>query len=204
MSHGFGLGTIPTRGGSRIIASTIHDIPVEQATPETVAPFGQLLGIHEQAKPLPVAFYYDGNGSVSAPVAFESDEKTMLALAAWAAARCGPNGWSAVSNIRRPSFRLRESRSSLSSLHRLRTTCRISGRSRPSCSTARPALRCKAEPGREIPFALVDQSKIPVILCREATQNLMPGHVVDGEAYGPDLDKKNLAARTGVTVQVRM
>jgi hypothetical protein len=32
----------------------------------------------------------------------------------------------------------------------------------------------------------------------------MPDNVVDGEAHGPDLDKKNLVARTGVTVQVKL
>jgi ureidoglycolate lyase len=56
----------------------------------------------------------------------------------------------------------------------------------------------------EFPFALVDRSNVIVILRRETTQNLMPDNVVDGEAHGPDLDKKNLVARTGVTVQVKL
>ncbi len=56
----------------------------------------------------------------------------------------------------------------------------------------------------EFPFALVDHSNLIVVLRRETTENLLSDNVVDGEAHGPDLDKKNFVARTGVTVQVRM
>ena len=182
---------------------TIHEISVEQATPKTVAPFGQLLGIHEQAKPLPVAFY-DGKVSVYAPVTFESDEETMLTLA---------------------SVDRREMQVQWMERHFKHTQTFIPLEGKPFVVVLAPptendlpdleqarallfdgssGFTMKVGTWHEFPFALVDQSNVIVILRRETTQNLMPDNVVDGEAHGPDLDKKNLVARTGVTVQVKM
>ncbi len=56
----------------------------------------------------------------------------------------------------------------------------------------------------EFPFALVDGSNVIVILRSETARNLMKENVIDGEAHGPDLDKKNLVVRTGVTLEVKM
>jgi len=154
-------------------------------------------------KPLPVAFY-DGKVSVYAPVTFESDEETMLTLA---------------------SVDRREMQVQWMERHFKHTQTFIPLEGRPFVVVLAPptegdlpdlgqarallfdgssGFTMKVGTWHEFPFALVDQSNVIVILRRETTQNLMPDNVVDGEAHGPDLDKKNLVARTGVTVQVKM
>jgi ureidoglycolate lyase len=51
---------------------------------------------------------------------------------------------------------------------------------------------------QESPFALVAQSHVLVILRGETAGNLMKENVMEGEAHGPDLDKKDLVARTEI------
>lgn len=55
----------------------------------------------------------------------------------------------------------------------------------------------------EFPFAMVDDTQVVVILRSEATQGLQKENVVDGEGRSPDLDKKDIARRLGVTLAPR-
>ena len=181
-------------------SSTIRELPVEPATPESVAPFGQLLGIHDQVKPLPISFY-DGKVSVYAPVEFQSDDDTVLTLAAvdrrdmqvqWLERHFKPTqtfipleGKPFVVVLAPPND------DELPDLDQTRALL-FDG----SCG-----FTMKIGTWHEFPFALVDQSNVIVILRGETTRDLMPSNVVEGEAHGADWDKKNLVARTGVRLK---
>ncbi len=182
---------------------SIRELTVEQATPESVAPFGALLGVHDAVQPLPIGFY-DGKVSVYSPVEFQSDEDTELHVA---------------------SVSRREPRVQWMERHfkHTQTFIPLSGKSfvvvlappndadLPDLSQVR-ALRFDGSCGftmkkgtwHEFPFALEDDSHVVVILRGETARNLMKDQVIDGEAHGPDLDKKNLVARTGITLEVKM
>ena len=186
------------------MASTaIREVRIEPATPEAVAPFGQLLGVHDHVKPLPVGFY-EGKVSVYAPVEFQSDEETQLHVA---------------------TVNRREMRVQWMERHfkHTQTFIPLEGKSfvvvlappndddLPDLDQVRAFLfdgscgfTMKKGTWHEFPFALVDGSNVIVILRSETARNLMKDNVIDGEAHGPDLDKKNLVARTGVTLEVKM
>ena len=182
---------------------TLRELKVELATPEALAPFGQLLGINETTEPLPVGFY-DGKVTVYAPVQFESDADTQLTLAA----------------VDRRELRVR-----WMERHFKHTQTFIPLEGKPFVVVLAPpndkdipdldqvraflfdgssGFTMKIGTWHEFPFALVDRSNVVVILRKEATRSLMQDQVIDGEGRGPDLDKKNLVRRTGVTLEVKM
>jgi len=182
---------------------TMREIPVEPATAESVAPFGQLLGVHDQVKPLPIGFY-EGKVRVYAPVEFQSDEETQLTLASV------DHRDMQVQYMERH-FKHTQTFIPLEGKSFVVVLAPPSEKDMPDLDLMRALLfdgscgfTMKIGTWHEFPFALVDHSNVIVILRRETTQNLMKDSVVEGEAHGPDLDKKNLVARTGVTVQVKM
>jgi ureidoglycolate lyase len=52
----------------------------------------------------------------------------------------------------------------------------------------------------EFPMALVDDTDVIVLIRRDTVRDLQ--HVQGNEARGPDLDKKDIAARAGVSLEV--
>lgn len=52
----------------------------------------------------------------------------------------------------------------------------------------------------EFPMAVVDQTDVLVLVRRDTVRDLK--NVVGNEAHGPDLDKKDIVARTGITIEV--
>jgi ureidoglycolate lyase len=54
----------------------------------------------------------------------------------------------------------------------------------------------------EFPFAVVDDTDLLIILRRETVSDLQ--RIENGEAFGEDLDKKNLVTRTGTVVEIRL
>lgn len=54
----------------------------------------------------------------------------------------------------------------------------------------------------EFPFAVVDDTDLLVILRGETVSDLQ--RIENGEAFGEDLDKKNLVTRTGTVVEIRL
>ena len=56
----------------------------------------------------------------------------------------------------------------------------------------------------EFAFALVDRTKVIVVTRNEATKSLLKSEVSDGEARGPDLDKKDIQRRLGVAFTVKL
>lgn len=54
----------------------------------------------------------------------------------------------------------------------------------------------------EFPLALVDGTSLIIAIRRDTARDLQ--HIEGNEARGPDLDKKDLAARLGVTIEVAL
>ena len=184
-------------------ATQLQTIRVETATPETVAPFGQLLSVHDGAIKLPITFY-DGKVSVYAPVSFESDDDTQLTLA-----RVDHRGMQVEWMERH--FKHTQTFIPLGGSSFVVVVAPPTDGELPELNQVRALLfdgstgfTMKVGTWHEFPFALTDRSDVVVILRRETTLNLRPDNVVAGEAQGPDLDKKNLVARTGITIQAQL
>lgn len=182
-------------------SATLRELPVEPATPQSVAPFGELLGLHDQVKPLPISFY-EGKVTVFAPVAFQSDDDTVMGVA---------------------TVDRRDMQVQWMERHFKHTQTFIPLEGKPFVVVLAPpnddelpdldqtrallfdgscGFTMKIGTWHEFPFALVDQSNVIVVLRGETTRDLMPSNVIEGEAHGADLDKKNLVVRTGVKLKV--
>lgn len=176
-------------------------LPIEAATPEALASLGAILGSGEHHPPLPIDFY-GGAMQVRRPVKFVSDDTTELTV---------------VTLKRRP-FEVR-----WMERHFKHTQTFIPLAGRPFIAVMAPstdgdlpnldeirAFRFDGSAGftmhigtwHEFPFALQDGTDIIVVLRGEATRDLMRDNVVLDEALGPDIDKKDLLARTGVVFEV--
>ena len=179
----------------------IAQLHLVAATPETVAPYGSLIDVPAQGGALPVAFYED-SVRVYKPVNFISDEDTEITLA---------------SIDRRPMkviwlerhFKHTQSFIPLSGRPFVIVMAPPTKGELPDINTAQ-ALLFDGSAGfmmhigtwHEFPFALVDDTRLIVLLRGEATKALMKGVATDGEAHSGDLDKKNIAARLGVSIEV--
>lgn len=171
------------------------------ATPESVAPFGMLIDIPSDGAALPIAFYED-TVRVYRPAQFISDQDTEISLA---------------SIDRRPL------RVTWLERHFKHTQAFIPLSGRPFIVVMSPptdgdlpdidaaqALLFDGSAGfalhigtwHEFPFALVDDTRVVVILRSEATRALMKDVAKDGEAHSPDLDKKNIETRLGMSIEV--
>jgi ureidoglycolate lyase len=178
-------------------------LKVKPATPEAVEPFGQILGPGANVTPLPLSFYGDAV-TVRRPVHFQSDEQTELTLA--------------TLKVRPLEVRWMERH-----FKHTQTFIPLSGR--PFIIVMAPpndqelpdldqveAFLFDGSAGftmhigtwHEFPFALVDETNLIVILRRETTRDLMEDNVIRGEAFGPDIDKKDIQAREGVVYQVQL
>lgn len=56
----------------------------------------------------------------------------------------------------------------------------------------------------EFPFAIVDDTDIVVLMSSQTGYDLATKHPQTQEAFGPDLDKKDIAARTGLILTVNL
>ena len=182
-------------------STTRQELALELATGDSVRPFGELISIEPGERALPTDFY-DGAVRLYAPAAFRSDHDTELALAV----------------IDRRPLRVR-----WMERHFKHTQAFIPLQGRPFVMVLAPptadgmpqiaaarALLFDGSAGfclkigtwHEFPFALVNETRVIVILRHETTANLMQDAVVEGEAHGPDLDKKDIVRRTGVELRV--
>jgi ureidoglycolate lyase len=178
-------------------------LKAKPATPETVAPFGQLLGPNPNIAPLPMDFY-GGAVEVRRVVDFVSDEQTELPL---------------VTVNRRPlevrwmerHFKHTQTFIPLAGSPFVLVVAPPNDRELPDLDRIE-ALLFDGSAGfamyrgtwHEFPFALRDDSHLIVILRREATESLKKENVLKDEACGPDLDKKDLQARAQVIYQVEL
>ncbi len=176
-------------------------LPLQLATPETIAPFGSLLAVPAaKGEALPVAFY-EGSVEVYKPSIFVSDHETELNIARV--------------NRRKPEVQWMER-------HFKHTQTFIPMGGRPFVMVLAPpteddipdpasakALLFDGSGGfcmdigvwHEFPFALADDTHVVVVLRSEATKSLMKSVVHDGEASGGDIDKKDIQRRLSVTLE---
>ena len=186
------------------LAGETRTLELRPATREAVAGMGELISIEDDDATLPTAFY-EGTVRVYTPSTFVSDEDTHITL---------------CSIDRRPASVTWMER------HFKHTQVFIPLAGKPFVMVLAPPTPDGDAPDldsaqaflfdgsagfqlaigtwHEFPFALVDDTQVVVILRSEATKNLLKDASDGGEAHGPDLDKKNIVARTGVTLEWRV
>ena len=169
------------------------------ATPETLAPFGWIIGPVPEVPAKRLNFY---NGVIRKPTQFLSDEQTELSV---------------VTLARRPM------RIQWIERHWKHTQSFVSLGARPFVVAMAPPSEGDLPPmsaikaflfdgsagfcmkvgcWHEFPFAVVDDTNLLIILRGETVSDLQ--RIENGEAFGEDLDKKNLVARTGTVVEIRL
>ncbi|MBM3522020.1 MAG: ureidoglycolate hydrolase [Alphaproteobacteria bacterium] len=169
------------------------------ATPETAAPFGMLIATDERVPPLRSRFYGDAV-EIRKPAKLVNDAQLELSVARL---KCRPL---VATWLER---------------HPKHTQAFIPLGAKPFVMILAPpgdaalpdaarvtALRFSGAQGialhlgtwHEFPLALDDDTEIVVLLRHETARDLQTGH--GNEADGPDLEKRDLATRLGVTFRV--
>ena len=182
-------------------AMTLIELPVEPATPETIKPFGELVGGAAFPSIPPTAFYSEVQ---TYRPTFISDEQTEIAVCA----------------LQRRPLRVR-----WMERHFKHTQLFLPLGGKPFIAVLAPptdtdlpniaearAFLFDGQAGlsmhigtwHEFPFALIDGTQLIVVLRREATKGLMKENIVDGEGVSPDLDKKYITRRLGVVLCPRI
>jgi ureidoglycolate lyase len=178
-------------------------LPLLPATAEQLMPFGQILGSAAGVPPTPVDFYR-GQVRMSHPVAFHCEHPVELTLA--------------TLSLRPPEVRYMERH-----FQHTQTFIPLGGKPfvavmAPPCDGDLPdleavrAFRFDGSAGfalhlgtwHEFPFAIEEESEMVVILSTQTGYDLHAKDAVTQEASGPDLDKKDLVARTGTVFRFAM
>jgi ureidoglycolate lyase len=182
------------------ISPDIRTLTVKKATPESLADYGQILGYNADIEPMPIDFY-GGTVKVRRVVDFVSDEQTELPL---------------VTVQKRP-YEVR-----WMERHFKHTQTFIPLAGAPFVVVMAPpnenevadldrveaflfdgsaGFTMKLGTWHEFPFAVQDDTNLIVVLRQEATDGLIRDNVIQDEAQSPDLDKKDLLARSNVLFQ---
>jgi len=177
-------------------APTTITLTVEKATPEALAAFGQVIGRVDAIPPVNVDFY-KGAVKMSYPARFSCDHPVEITLAQM--------DW------RPGEVRYMER-------HFQHTQAFIPLAGKPFVAVMAPptdgdlpdlgqvrAFRFDGSAGfamhlgtwHEFPFAVEDGTDLVVILSSQTGYDLKSKDAVTEEAHGPDLDKKDIVARTG-------
>jgi len=185
------------------VSTETRTLKVKPATPDSVAPYGQILGPNANVKPLPIDFY-GGSVTVRRVVDFISDEQTEMPL---------------VTVNRRPMevrwmerhFKHTQTFIPLSGSPFVVVMAPPNDKELPDLDRVEAllfdgsaGLTMRIGTWHEFPFPLKDNSNLIVILRREATEGLMKDNVVQDEALSPDLDKKDLQARKRIIFEVQL
>lgn len=169
------------------------------ATPEALAPYGEMIAAVGEAPPQTLTFYA---GVIRKPARFVSDEDTELSVATLK---------------RRPlevrwlerHFKHTQSFIPLGGKPFVLVMAPPGERDTPDLD-ALEAFRFDGTAGfcmkigcwHEFPFVLEDGTDLVVILRGETHRDLH--NIANGEAHGADLDKKDIQARTGTVVEVAL
>jgi len=181
----------------------IRILKAKPATVEALAPYGQILGYNPAVEPMPIDFY-GGTAKVRRVVDFVSDEQTELP----------------VVTLNRRALELR-----WVERHFKHTQAFIPLGGKPFVAVFAPpndkelpdldrmeAFRFDGQAGfvmkqgtwHDFPYALEDNTHMIVILRREATDGLVRDNVIQNEAIGPDLEKKDLVERSNVLFRIEL
>jgi ureidoglycolate lyase len=174
----------------------IITVPIEDATAEALAPFGQIIGRASGAVPVSVDFY-KGAVKMSYPARFSSDYPVDLTLASLDV-RPGE-----VRYMERH-FQHTQAFLPLGGKPFIAVMAPPSDGDLPDIAAVR-AFRFDGTAGfvmhrgtwHEFPFAVEPDTDIVVILSNQTGYDLKTKDPVTEEAHGPDLDKKDIVARTG-------
>lgn len=183
--------------------ATERTLQVREATAEALAPYGVLLG-PERPRSQHIGDFYRGAVAVHEPVAFVSDDDTCLSLTTVQPRpleieyleRHFKHTQTFIPLAGKPFVAVlgTPGDDEMPDLDRLEAF-RFDGSS---------AFCMHIGTWHEFPFALEANTQLLVILRNETTRNLAADNVVDGEAHGGDLDKKNLIKRSGSRIRVAL
>jgi ureidoglycolate lyase len=182
------------------------------ATPESVAGYGYLIG-GSKTKSSDTPGYYGAAVQTSKPAPFVSNDDTSLSLAT-INPRPMEVRWMEYHNKHTQTFIPLEGKPMIAVLGK--PTCRRPDGSWDDSQEQTPnidsveAFYFDGAAGfvmnigtwHEFPFAVEPDSNVVVILTNETTANLQ--NVVDGEAHGDDLCKRDLQKRFGVVFEVEV
>jgi len=171
-------------------------LPIEPATAEALAPFGQIIGRASGAQPVAVDFY-KGAVRMSYPARFTSEHPVEITLASLDR-RAGE-----VRYMERH-FQHTQAFLPLGGKPFIAVMAPPTDGDLPDISAVR-AFRFDGSAGfamhlgtwHEFPFAVEPDTDIVVILSSQTGYDLKGKDPVTEEAHGPDLDKKDIVARTG-------
>jgi|AACY02.1.fsa_nt_gi ureidoglycolate lyase len=175
-------------------------LEAKPATPEALAPYGQVLGAGTGA--VGVSDFYEGAVAVSRPVDFKSDDDTELSFAT-----LQPRKFE-IKYLERH-FKHTQTFIPLGGKPFVAVFGAPTDGEMPDIDSLE-AFRFDGQSGfamhigtwHEFPFAIEADTNIVVILRNETTRSLSSDNVKNDEAHGPDLDKKNLVQRTGVIFEI--
>lgn len=188
---------------SAVPSPEIRVLKAKPATPEAVAPYGQILGYNPAVEPMPIDFY-DGAAKVRRVVDFVTDDQLELPVV--------------TVNPRPLELRWMER-------HHKHTQGFIPLGGKPFVAVFAPpndkdmpdldkveAFRFDGQAGfvmkvgtwHDFPYALEEDTHLIVLLRREATDGLIRDNVIQNEAIGPDLEKKDLVQRKNVLFKVEL
>ena len=178
-----------------------HHLPLEAATVDGIRPFGALLSSNAGGA-LTGLDYYRGAVAVSKPVQFQCASAPELSLATLQ---------------RRPfhvhylerHFQHTQSFIPLGGKPWIAVLAPPTDGDMPDLAAAR-AFRFEGHQGlcmhvgtwHEFPFPVEDQTDMVVVLSTQTSQDLRTRATNGIEAFGPDLDKKDMTLRAGVTLVI--
>ncbi len=177
-----------------------RDLPLETATAEALAPFGELLAFG-RGRPASRTRFYDDAVELAAKPAFVSDADTCLSLA-----RVQPRTLEVIWMERH--FKHTQAFLPLNHQPWCAVLAPPSAGDLPDLAAAR-AFRFDGDCGllmhlgtwHEFPFALDAAADMVVILRHETNRNL--DAIADGEAVGEDLEKRHIGKRFGLRLCVQ-
>jgi ureidoglycolate lyase len=173
------------------------------ATLESIEPYGQLISTDRDVSNH-IGDFYEGAVRVHDPISFSSDDDTCLSLTS-----VDPRPLE-VTYLERH-FKHTQTFIPLGGKPYMVVLGAPTSGDLPEIESVR-AFRFPGNTGlcmhigtwHEFPFALENSTEMLVILRNETTRNLSGDNVVDGEAHGGDLDKKNILKRIGISLEVSL
>ncbi|HWU01841.1 MAG TPA: ureidoglycolate lyase [Novosphingobium sp.] len=175
-------------------------LPLEPATAEALAPFGSIMGAASGAPEVPVDFYR-GAVRMSYPARFECEHPVDITLA-----RVAPRP-NEVRYMERH-FQHTQAFLPLGGKPFVAVMAPPGEGDLPDLAQVR-AFLFDGSAGfvmhrgtwHEFPFALEADTQVVVVLSRQTGYDLKAKDATTEEAHGPDLDKKDIAARTGQVIR---
>jgi len=176
-------------------------LDVETPTPEAIAPFGQLVGADPSA-PRPEGAFYQAVSTYRPD--FVSEDGTELAV-------CTVQRRPMSVQWMERHFKHTQAFIPLGGKPFLAILAPPTEGELPDLDQARAflfdgqaGLLMHVGTWHEFPFALVDNTQLVVVLRSETMESLREENVIDGEAFGPDLDKKDIVRRLGVRLAPKL